>query len=127
MTESRININANDNQGVQNLLGTISGNIQNTIEHLPDSPQVDKPGIKELLAQLKQEIEINPNLNHKQKEKALKQLGKLAEAGRKSNPTERQEEADDAIVMLKGLLSGLPSTLKLLELLPEVAKLFGLG
>ncbi|WP_238178457.1 hypothetical protein [Calothrix sp. 336/3] len=104
----------------------ISGTVTNAINELPPATQPEKPGIKELLIKLKHEIESNSELTIKQKEKAQTELKKLSEAGLKPDQSEMQNIADNAITMLKGIVSGLPSTIKLLELLPEVAKIFSL-
>jgi hypothetical protein len=55
----------------------------------------------------------------------------LAEAAQNPKEPEKQDLADTAITMLKGLISGLPSAATLVEacskLLPAVASLLGLG
>ncbi|MBK1989996.1 hypothetical protein A0J48_021110 [Sphaerospermopsis aphanizomenoides BCCUSP55] len=109
-------------------LGDISGTITNTINELPPSPAPEKPGIKELLKQLQTAIETDTNLTPKDKEKTLKQVKALAEAAQ--NPQEKQDLADTAITMLKGILSGLPTATKLVEecskLLPLISGFLGL-
>ena len=61
------------------------------------------------------------------KEKALKQLQNLAEAGK--NPQGNKQIAETAIIFLKGLFTELPKTAKLIEqwknLLPAIASFFG--
>jgi len=110
-------------------LGEISGTVTNTINELPSAPEPDKPGIKELLTQLKTAIESDTDLKPKDKEKALKQVKALAEAAQ--NPQEKQDLADTAITMLKGVLSNLPTAAKLVEecgkLLPIISGFLGLG
>jgi len=110
-------------------LGEISGTVTNTINELPSAPEPDKPGIKELLTQLKTAIESDTNLKPKDKEKALKQVKALAEAAQ--NPQEKQDLADTAITMLKGVVSNLPTAAKLVEecgkLLPIISGFLGLG
>ncbi|NJL89898.1 MAG: hypothetical protein HC916_09020 [Coleofasciculaceae cyanobacterium SM2_1_6] len=107
---------------------TVSGNVANIINELPDSPKPDQPGIKELLSQLQQAIETDPELAPEKKAKALKQLQALATAGQ--DPTSGKDLADDAITMLKGIIASLPSAAALAktcsELLPSIASLFGL-
>ncbi len=55
----------------------------------------------------------------------------LAEASQKPNNEEKQDLADTAITMLKGLISGLPTAATLYEacnkLLPLISKSLGLG
>ena len=88
-------------------------------------------GIKELLTQLQTIIEAETNLTDKNKEKALKQVKALAEAAQNPKEPEKQDLADTAITMLKGLITGLPSAATLVEacnkLLPAIASLLGLG
>ncbi|MTJ38187.1 hypothetical protein FJR09_04860 [Dolichospermum sp. UHCC 0406] len=110
-------------------LGEISGTVTNTINELPSAPEPDKPGIKELLTQLKTAIETDSNLTAKEKEKALKQVKSLAEAAQ--NPQEKQDLADTAITMLKGTIAHLPTAAKLVEecgkLLPIISGFLGLS
>jgi uncharacterized protein YjbI with pentapeptide repeats len=110
-------------------LGEISGTVTNTINELPSAPEPDIPGIKELLTQLKTAIESDTDLKPKDKEKALKQVKALAEAAQ--NPQEKQDLADTAITMLKGVVSNLPTAAKLVEecgkLLPIISGFLGLG
>ncbi|MBD2441681.1 pentapeptide repeat-containing protein [Dolichospermum sp. FACHB-1091] len=110
-------------------LGEISGTVINTINELATAPEADKPGIKELLTQLKTAIETDTDLTAKDKEKALKQVKSLAEAAQ--NPQEKQDLADTAITMLKGVLTNLPTAAKLVEecgkLLPLIAGFLGLS
>jgi uncharacterized protein YjbI with pentapeptide repeats len=110
-------------------LGEISGTVTNTINELPSAPEPDKPGIKELLTQLKAAIESDTDLKPKDKEKALKQVKALAEAAQ--NPQEKQDLADTAITMLKGTIAHLPTAAKLVEecgkLLPIISGFLGLG
>lgn len=110
-------------------LGEISGTVINTINELATAPEPDKPGIKELLTQLKTAIETDTDLTAKDKEKALKQVKYLAEAAQ--NPQEKQDLADTAITMLKGTIANLPTAAKLVEecgkLLPLIAGFLGLS
>jgi uncharacterized protein YjbI with pentapeptide repeats len=114
-----------------NFLSEISGNVTNAVNQLPTAPEPDKPGIKELLTQLQTLIEAETNLTDKNKEKALKQVKALAEAAQNPKEPEKQDLADTAITMLKGLITGLPSAATLVEacnkLLPAIASLLGLG
>lgn len=107
-----------------------SGTVANTINQLPASTEPDKPGIKELLEQLKTAIEAEPNLSDKDKAKALKQVEVIAESGKASEKGVVQDAVDNAVTMLKGIISGLPATAKLIgefhTVLPLIAGLFGL-
>ncbi|MDB9486999.1 pentapeptide repeat-containing protein [Dolichospermum circinale CS-537/01] len=110
-------------------LGEISGTVTNTINELATAPEPDKPGITELLTQLKTAIETDTDLTAKDKEKALKQVKSLAEAAQ--NPQEKQDLADTAITMLKGTIAHLPTAAKLVEecakLLPIISGFLGLS
>ncbi|MCC5602453.1 hypothetical protein [Nostoc favosum] len=112
-------------------LGEISGQVTGTINELPTSPEPEKPGIKELLTQLQAAIEAEENLTPKDKEKALKQVKALAEASQNPNNEEKQNLADTAITMLKGVILALPQTTGLFEawnnLSPIISKFLGIG
>jgi hypothetical protein len=83
------------------------------------------------LKQLQAIIEADTDLTPKNKEKALKQVKALADAAQISKEDEKQDLADTAITMLKGIISGLPSAANLVEacsqLLPTIASLLGLA
>ncbi|BAZ29749.1 rfrA pentapeptide repeat-containing protein [Cylindrospermum sp. NIES-4074] len=109
-------------------LGEISSTVTNTINELPASPEQGKTGIKEVLTQLQTVIEVDTDLTPKDKEKALKQIKALAKAAQ--NPQAKQDLADTAITMLKGVFNSLPSAAKLVEecgqLLQLISSFFGL-
>ncbi|MBW4435243.1 MAG: pentapeptide repeat-containing protein [Pelatocladus maniniholoensis HA4357-MV3] len=109
----------------------ISGEVTNTINQLPESPEPEKPGIKELLTQLQEAIAADANLSEEDKTEALEQVKTLAEAGQNPQEAGKQKTGKKAITMLKGLVSGLPATATLAEacskLLPLISKLLGLG
>ncbi|RAM50841.1 MAG: hypothetical protein C6Y22_15195 [Hapalosiphonaceae cyanobacterium JJU2] len=109
----------------------ISGEVTNTINQLPESPEPEKPGIKNLLTQLQEAIEADNNLSEEDKAEALEQVKTLAEAGQNPQEAVKQKTGKTAITMLKGLVSGLPATATLVEacskLLPLISKLLGLG
>ncbi len=112
-------------------LGEISGTVTNTINQLPDSPQPEQPGFKELLVQLQKSIEAEPELKLEDKAEALEQVKVLAEAGQNPREGKMQKLAGTAIKILKGTVTVLPSTATLVkacsELLPAIAKLLGLA
>ena len=118
------------NSSVANL-GTISGNVSIALTQLPDSPDADKLGIKELLSQLQDAIIQSTYLPEEDKAEALEQVQALAEAGKNPQESTKQKTAKTAITMLKGIFTGLPAVASLVEagnkLLPALAKLFGLG
>ena len=118
------------NSSVANL-GTISGNVSIALTQLPDSPDADKLGIKELLSQLQDAIIQSTYLPEEDKAEALEQVQALAEAGKNPQESTKQKTAKTAITMLKGIFTGLPAVASLVEagnkLLPAISKLFGLG
>lgn len=103
---------------------TVQGDVSATINKLPASPDPEKPGIKELLEQLKTTIEDEPSLDEKKKAKARKQLEDLAKAAQNSNDEAMKEQAEDAITILEKVFSGIQSGATLLVAL---SKLFGIG
>ena len=120
------NFNIDANNAVVNLRD-ISGKVSNTINKLPETSN-DATGIKELLTQLQTAIETETELTDKNKTKALKQVQKLAAAG--ENPQANQDDADDSLTMLRGIVSSLQETTKLVttcqEIIPLLTGLFGL-
>ncbi|MBD2533217.1 hypothetical protein H6G97_28060 [Nostoc flagelliforme FACHB-838] len=118
------------NNSIANL-GTISGNVSIALTQLPDAPDAEKPGIKELLSQLQDAIIQSTYLSEEEKAEALEQVKALAEAGKTPQESTKQKTAKTAITMLKGIFSGLPAVASLVEagnkLLPAIAKLFSLG
>jgi uncharacterized protein YjbI with pentapeptide repeats len=110
-------------------LGDISGTVTNTINELPSSSEPDKPGIKELLAQLQTAIEAEENLPPEDKAEALEQVKALAEAGKNPQEGAMQKAAKTAIKILKGTVASLPDATKLVEecgkLLPLISQLLG--
>ncbi|MDJ0736418.1 MAG: pentapeptide repeat-containing protein [Nostocaceae cyanobacterium] len=112
-------------------LGDISGTVTNTINQLPESPEPEKPEIKELLAELQTAIEAESNLSPEDKAEALEQVKTLAEAAKNPQETTQQKSAKTAIKILKGTIIALPTTATLLDacskLLPLISKFLGLG
>ena len=139
--KSSININAGgdisnvsgiaggDISGVLNL-GTISGSVTNAINQLPDQPGSEQPSLKELLTQLQALIETETELAPEDKAEALEQVKTLAEAGQKPEDSGLQKVAKTAMKILKGTVSGLSETTKLVgecaKLLPAIAALLAL-
>lgn len=111
-------------------MGTISGNVTNTINQLPDSDEPDKPGIKEILTDLQAAIEADTSLSEEDKAEALEQVKKIAEAGQKPEEGAMQKIAKNALTFLKGLIVDLPSTAELVKtcgnLIPVIKQFFGL-
>ncbi|OCQ96824.1 hypothetical protein BCD64_14555 [Nostoc sp. MBR 210] len=119
-----------NNSGTINL-GEISGTVTNTINQLPPSSEPDKPGIKELLEELKAVIEADKDLAEEDKAEALEQVQALAEAGKNPQEGAMQKAAKTAMKIIKGTIASLPTTATLVEagskLLPLISKFLGLG
>lgn len=144
MSQSKGNINISGTQGNisgvaaagENLsmtgvaIGAISGSVTNTINQLPEFPEADQPGIKELLTELQAAIEADNNLSEEDKKEALEQVKAIAEAAQKPEDGAMQKIAKTAIKILKGTISELPTAMQLVEscgkLLPLITKFFGL-
>jgi uncharacterized protein YjbI with pentapeptide repeats len=119
-----------DVSGVVNL-GTISGNVTNTINQLPDVSEPDQPNLKELLKQLQQAIENDSDLSDPDKADLLEQVQVLAEAKQTEEPAKKEGLARKARKMFEATLSSLPQTASIVEscskLLPMVLKALGLS
>ena len=119
------------NSNVTLNLGEISGQVSNQINQLPDvAPEPGKPSLKDLLTQLQQAVESDPELSEVEKKEALGEVAKLAEAG--SNPKENamQRMAKRAADNLKSIAEPLTEASNLAEackkLLPLILPLFAL-
>lgn len=117
------------NSGTINL-GLIRGTVTNTINQLPASSETDKPGIKELLAQLQAAIEADTNLPQEDKVEALGQVKVLAEAGKSPQEGAMQKTAKTAMKVLKGTIASFPSATMFIKecsnLLPLISNFLGL-
>lgn len=102
--------------------------IAETINQLPDSPEPNQPGIKELLAQLSTVIEADNDLNAEDKAETLEQVLVLAEAGQNLTAQKIQKSARTALKILRGTLAELPIESQLVvecnQLLSAIAQLF---
>ncbi len=100
------------------------------IGQLAKSEPPEAPKLADLLQQLQSAIESDTQLPEKDKAKALKQVKALEEAGQNPNDENKKDLADTAIIMLKGILSGIPAIASCVkasqELLPLITSLFGL-
>ena len=114
--------------GIVNL-GTISGNVTHAINQLSDSTQSDTLGLKEILIELQKAVSTEASLSDEDKNEALEQLKKLAEAGKTPSDGATKKMARQAATMLKGIVSGLPDAAKLVEacnkLLPTISSMLG--
>jgi hypothetical protein len=123
---------AGENQTMTGVaIGFISGSVTNAIDRLTASPNLDNPGIKELLVQLQAAIEAELELPDEDKAEALEQVKTLAEAGQKPEDSTLQKAAKTSMKILKGTVASLPDAAKLAEscakLLPAIAALLALG
>ncbi len=111
-------------------LGQIIGDVSNSIGQLPDTKTSDEPSLKELLIQLKTAIETEDELKDQDKAEALEQVQVLADAGKKPQDGVIQKSAKTAIYALKGIISGLSTTTKLVQecnnLIPAITTLLSL-
>jgi hypothetical protein len=112
--------------------GKVGKDVTNIInKQSTTNEKSDNSEIKKLLEQLKTAIKNEPSLDEKNKAKALKQVEELDKAAATTNNEEKQEKADNAITMLKGIFSGLATGVTLIDvwdkLISPLSKLFGIG
>ena len=111
--------------------GDISGTVTATIGQLQSSDAPEAPKLADLLKQLQTAIESDANLNDDDKAEALEQVKTLAQAGQSPKEGPMQKTAKTAIIMLKGIFTGLPAVATLVDagqkLLPAIAQMFGLS
>jgi uncharacterized protein YjbI with pentapeptide repeats len=117
--------------GVMNL-GTISGQVTNAINQLPEeSGSPEQPSFKELLTQLQQAIEADESLAATDKADLLEQVQALAEAKQTEEPAKKEGLVRKAGKMFTATLKGLPDTAKIVEacgkLLPLISQALGIG
>jgi uncharacterized protein (DUF697 family) len=106
--------------------GDIYGTVSTAISELPDSPESEKPGVKELLTQLKEAIASESNLSDEDKESALEEISNLAEAAKNPEDGRMKKAAKKAVQMLTGIFAGLPALSKLVETAkPVLSSWFG--
>lgn len=109
---------------------TISGDVTNAVNQLPESQQAGLPGIEELLQQLQRAIEANDNLQPEAKAEALKQVKVLAEAGKNPQAEGKRSAAKTAFGVLRGIIDEIPGVPTLVgtwkRVLPEITEIFGL-
>ncbi len=133
-----INVSAGDNANISGVssgdgiinLGTISGNVTNAINHLPDSSEDGQSNLKVLLTQLQEAIETDTELSDPDKSDLLEQVQSLAEVKQTEEPTKREGMARKAMKMFDATLKSLPDTAKIVEacskLLPLIFKALGI-
>lgn len=126
------------NKSVINL-GTISGQVTNTINQLPDAPTQGEKSIKELLVELQKAIESDSELKESAKADGLEKVKNLAEiANNLQKPNiqngekeQEQQKGKEIIEFFKGVVKFLPDTAKIVgaltTLLPLISKALGFG
>ncbi|MEQ8997519.1 MAG: hypothetical protein RID53_13585 [Coleofasciculus sp. B1-GNL1-01] len=111
-------------------LDAIATDATNAINQLPTATQTQLTGTKELLRQLQRIIEAEDNLSPQDKAQALEQVKILAEAGKNPQAPQKQEQAQTAIRILRGMIAELPNAHDFLEestrILPQLAEIFGI-
>ncbi|MEH2309114.1 pentapeptide repeat-containing protein [Nostoc sp.] len=111
-------------------LGKISGIVSNRVSQLPESPEPDQIGLKELLTQLQNAIEQEKELSPQDKADLLEQVAALADAMETPEQTKKEGLVRKAQKMFKATLIGLPDTAKIVDacsqLLPAILKVLGL-
>ena len=98
----------------QAILSTLSSQVTNAVNQLPESQQAGLAGIKELLTQLQNRIEGNADLP----------------SAVKAQAQQKQSDAETALKALRGMFGTLPNATNFVEacsqLLPDIAEIFGL-
>jgi gas vesicle protein len=108
-------------------LGEISGTVTNTLQQLQEASEPAAQTLADLLKELQNAIESTPDLDDKNKAKALKYVDALGKLGNdRTNPT-LQEIAETAWDALTGILSKAAQLVPLADtLLPSIQNLLGL-
>ena len=99
-----------NNQGGNINLGTISGDVTNAINQLPEPTQPDKPNIKELLTELQKALEAEPSLPDQEKVDALDDIKKLVEAAAKPEDKSLKEAVPKAMRNINRIASSAAQT-----------------
>jgi uncharacterized protein YjbI with pentapeptide repeats len=129
--DSSQNVNIGGNVTGSNInLGTISGNVTNTINQLPaDTSDPNQPNLKVLLTQLQAAIEEDTSLPDEDKADLLGEVQNFAQAKQTEEPTKKEGLVRRAKKIFEATLKSLPETAKLVEasskLLPMILKVIG--
>ncbi|MFM7324432.1 MAG: pentapeptide repeat-containing protein, partial [Nodosilinea sp.] len=111
-------------------LGDISGQVSNQIHQLPLDSTPGQPSLRELLSQLQQAIETDPELQDSTRVEALTEVQELATAAQHPEPGVMQKAARAAMNGLKGIAASLSDVSKLAvackDLLPLIMTALGL-
>jgi uncharacterized protein YjbI with pentapeptide repeats len=129
--DSSQNVNIGGNVTGSNInLGTISGNVTNTINQLPaDTSDPNQPNLKVLLTQLQAAIEEDNSLPDEDKADLLGEVQNFAQAKQTEEPTKKEGLVRRAKKIFEVTLKSLPDTAKIVEasskLLPIILKVLG--
>jgi uncharacterized protein YjbI with pentapeptide repeats len=130
--DSSRNVNIGDNATVTDSiinLGSISGNVTNTINQLPDTSDPDGSNLKDLLTKLQTAIEADASLPDTDKADLLGEVQNLAEAKQTEEPAKKEGITRKAKKIFDATLKNLPDTAKIVEasskLLPLILKALG--
>ncbi len=112
-------------------LGTITGQVNNLLQQLKDSPLQGSKNLSEILADLQTAIQEESALPDDKKQEGLEAIVTLAEEGKKPPENRINKMCSLAVNALKGIASTVSDASKLAEVvktsLPIVKGLLGLG
>jgi preprotein translocase subunit SecA len=110
-------------------LRDIIGQVTNTIDQIPRSPESEKSEIKELLKELQTAVD-DPQLSEDDKKEVLEQIQSLAEAAQDPKNETMQKKAKKAVGFLKVISEGLEPATKVVttikSIIPAILAFFGL-
>jgi len=109
-------------------LRDIIGQVTNTINQIPPSPESEKSEIKELLKKLQTAVD-DPQLSETDKKEVLEQIQSLAEAAQDPKNETMQKKAKKAVGFLKVISEGLEPAGKVVttikSIIPAILAFFG--
>jgi chromosome segregation ATPase len=109
-------------------LRDIIGQVTNTIDKIPTSPESEKSEIKELLKELQTAVD-DPQLSETDKKEVLEQIQSLAEAAQNPKNETMQKKAKKAVGFLKVISEGLEPAGKVVttikSIIPAILAFFG--
>ena len=109
-------------------LRDIIGQVTNTIDKIPTSPESEKSEIKELLKELQTAVD-DPQLSETDKKEVLEQIQSLAEAAQNPKNETMQKKAKKAVGFLKVISEGLEPAAKAVttikSIIPAILAFFG--
>lgn len=122
-----LNVNGSDNSVIFIQGGGTQSGL--SITKQPDISIKEKENINELLSQLKDAINIDPNLSSEDRVEALEQIKVLSDTVTNIDDVRTQSSAKFALKILKGISVSLPSTSPLVEsgnkIIPLISQMLG--